>query len=178
MSLSEKLLENAQAALDEVRQYADEINRLSQRVQELEQSLNETANGKAEEAAKCQQLEEVLQHLRADNTNLADSLTKEASRATSLQHEVDRLRQKVVGPKTDEGSAIPYSDDRVAKLEGEVDKLRRSLENLWRIESRQDANTDEEDQRVNRWVTWRSMAWLCATALGGWLTAVYLGLTK
>ena len=67
MLLSEKLLENAQAAIDEARQYADEINRLSQRVQELELSLNETAQGKAEEATKRQQVEEELQHLKAEN---------------------------------------------------------------------------------------------------------------
>jgi len=199
MLLTEKLLENAKAAIDEARQHADEINRLTQRVQELEQnlnemaigkaeeaakrqqleqSLNEMASGKAEEAAKCLQLEEVLQHLRAENTSLADTLAQETSHATSLQHEVDRLRQKLVGPKTDEGNAVPHSDERVAKLELEVDKLRRSLENLWRIESRQDIGRDEEDQRPNRWVTWQSMAWLCATALAGWLAAVYLGLTK
>jgi chromosome segregation ATPase len=178
MLLSEKLLENAKAAIDEVRQYADEISRLSQRVQELELSLNEMTLGKAEEAAKRQQVEEELQHLKAENTSLADTLTKETSRATSLQHEVDRLRQKLVGPKTDEGNATPHSDERVAKLELEVDKLRRSLENLWRIESRQDAGADEEDQPVKRWVTWRSLAWLCATALGGWLSALYLGFIK
>ena len=189
MLLSEKLLEDAKAAIDEARQYADEINRLSQRVQELEHSLNEMALGKAEEAAKRQQVEEELQHLKAENTSLADTLTKEASRATSLQHEVDRLRQKLVGSKTDEGNATPRPDqgnatpraeERVAKLEAEVDKLRRSLEQLWRIESRQEDNVgvDEEGRPVKRWVTWRSMAWLCATALGGWLTAIYLGLLK
>jgi chromosome segregation ATPase len=177
--LSEKLLEDAKAAIDEARQYADEINRLSQRVQELEISLNEMAHGKAEEAAKRQQVEEELQHLKAENTSLADTFTKEASRATSLQHEVDRLRQKLVVSKTDEGNATPYPEERVAKLEVEVDKLRRSLDNLWRIESRQadNAGADEEDQPLKRWVTWRSLALLCATALGGWL-AIYLGLLK
>jgi chromosome segregation ATPase len=180
MLLSEKLLEDAKAAIDEARQYADEINRLGQRVQELEHSLNEMAHGKAEEAAKRQQVEGELQHLKAENTSLADTLTKETSRATSLQHEVDRLRQKIVGSKTDEGNARPHSEERVAKLEVEVDKLKRSLEHLWRIESRQEDNRggDEEGQPVKRWVTWRSMAWLCATALGGWLTAIYLGLLK
>ena len=180
MLLSEILLEDAKAAIDEARQYADEINRLSQRLQELEHSLNEMALGKAEEAAKRQQVEEELQHLKAENTSLADTLTKEASRATSLQHEVDRLRQKFVESKTDEGNAKPHSEERVAKLEVEVDKLRRSLEQLWRIESRQEENSsvDEEGQPLKRWMTWRSMAWLCATALGGWVTAIYLGLLK
>ena len=180
MLLSEKLLEDAKAAIDEARQYADEIIRLSQRVQELEHSLNEMAHGKAEEAAKRQQVEEELQHLKAENTSLADTLTKEASRATSLQHEVDRLRQKLVGSKADDGNATPPPEERVAKLEAEVNKLRRSLEQLWRIETRQEDNAgvDEEGQPVKRWVTWRSMAWLCATALGGWLTAIYLGLLK
>jgi len=180
MLLSEKLLENAKAAIDEARQHADEINRLNQRVQELELSLNEMTLGKAEEAAKRQQVEEELQHLKAENTSLADTLTKEASRATSLQHEVDRLRQKLVGPKTDEGNATPHSEERVVKLEAEVDNLRRSLEHLWRIESRQEDNggVDEEGQPVKRWMTWRSMAWLCAVALGGWLAAIYLGLLK
>ncbi len=170
--------ENAQAAIDEARQYADEISRLSQRGQELELSLTEMAHGKAEEAAKRQQVEEELQHLKAENTSLADTLSKETSRATSLHHEVERLRQKLVGSKADEGNATPHSEERVARLEVEVDKLRRSLDNLWRIESRQDAGADEEDRPVKRWVTWRSMAWLCATALGGWLTAIYMGLLK
>jgi chromosome segregation ATPase len=180
MLLSEKLLENAKAAIDEARQYAEEISKLSQRVQELEYSLKEMADGKAEEAAKRQQVEEELQHLKAENTSLADNLTKETSRATSLQHEVDRLRQKLVGLKTDEGNATPHSEERVTKLEAEVDKLRRSLENLWRIQSRQEDNAgaDEDDLPVKRWVTWRSMAWLCAAALGGWLTAFYLGFIK
>jgi len=186
MLLSEKLLEDAKAAIDEARQYADEINRLGQRVQELEHCLDEMAHGKAEEAAKRQQVEEELQHLKAENTSLADTLTKEASRATSLQHEVDRLRQKLigsktdVGSKTDDGNVTPRPEERVARLEVEVDRLRRSLEQLWRIESRQEDNVgvDEEGRPVKRWVTWRSMAWLCATALGGWLTAIYLGLLK
>jgi chromosome segregation ATPase len=180
MLLSERLLEDAKAAIDEARQYADEINKLSQRVQELEHSLNEMAHGKAEEAAKRQQVEEELQHLKAENASIADTLTKESSRATSLQHEVDRLRQKLVGSKTDEGNATPHSEERVAKLEVEVDKLRRNLEHLWRIESRQEDNVgvDEEGQPVKRWMTWRSMAWLCAAALGGWLSAIYLGLLK
>jgi uncharacterized phage infection (PIP) family protein YhgE len=172
--LSEKLLENAKAALDEVRQQADEINRLSQRVQELEHSLDEMTQAKAKEATKRQQLEEDLQHLKAENTNLADTLNKEAGRATSLQHEADRLRQKLVGPKTEE--ATPQGQERMAKLEAEVYKLRRSLESLWNIESQRDKPlTDEEDRPGKRWI-WRAIAWLCAIALGGWLTATYLGL--
>jgi len=176
--LSEKLLENAKAAIDEVRQQADEINKLSQRVQELEHSLDEMAHAKANEAAKRQQLEEELQHLKAENTNLADNLNKEAGRATILQHEVDRLRQKLVGPKTDEGNATPHAQERMAKLEAEVTKLRRSLESLWNIESQRDKpGADEEDRPGKRWI-WRAMAWLCAIALGGWLTATYLGLLQ
>ena len=178
---TEKLLENAKAAIDEARQHADEIGKLSQRVQELEHSLDEMAHGKAEEIAKRQQVEKELQHLKAENIGLADNLNKETVRAMSLQHEVDRLRHKLVGPKTDEGNAPPHAQERVAKLEAEVDKLRRSLERLWNIESRRDEKpgADEEDEPVKRWGIWRSIAWLCAIALaGGLAAATYLGLLK
>jgi small-conductance mechanosensitive channel len=180
MLLSEKLLENARAAIDEARQHADEINKLSQCVQELEQRLNEMAHEKAEEVAKRQQVEEEIRHLKAENMSLGENLTKETARATSLEHEVDRLRVKLVGPKIDEGNATPPAQERVAKLEAEVEKLRRNLDYLWKIETEKEekSGADDEDPSGRRWVIWRFIVWVCAIALGGWLIATYLGLLK
>ena len=180
MLSTEKLLENAKAAIDEARQHTDEIGKLTQRVQELERGLEEMAHLKGEEAAKRQQVEKELQHLQAEKTNLADDLRKETARAASLQHEVDRLRQKFVVPKTDEANAPPHVQERMAKLEAEIDKLRRSLEKLWNIESQRDEKpgTDEEDEPVKRRGIWRTIAWLVAIALAGLIAVTYLGLLK
>ncbi len=180
MLSTEKLLENAKAAIDEARQHTDEIGKLTQRVQELERGLEEMAHLKGEEAAKRQQVEKELQHLQAEKTNLADNLSKETARAVSLQHEVDRLRQKFVVPKTDEANAPPHVQERMAKLEAEIDKLRRSLEKLWNIESQRDEKpgTDEEDEPVKRRGIWRTIAWLVAIALAGLIAVTYLGLLK
>jgi chromosome segregation ATPase len=178
--LTEKLLENAKAAIDEARQHADEINKLSHRVQELQHSLDQMAQEKAEEAAKRQQLADELLHLKAENVTLADNLTQENARATSLQHEVDRLRQKLAGPKTDPGNATPQAQESMAKLEAEVDKLRRSLDHLWKtIESQREDDADETYQTRKRWgMIWRSLVWLCVLALGGVFAATYLGFLK
>jgi len=159
MLSTEKLLENAKAAIDEARQHADEIGKLTQRVQELEKEL---------------------QHLQVEKTNLADNLNKETMRAVSLQHEVDRLRQKFVVPKTDEANAPPHAQERMAKLEAEIDKLRRSLEKLWNIESQREEKpgTDEEDEPVKRRGIWRAIAWLVAIALAGLIAVTYLGFLK
>lgn len=180
MLLTEKLLENARAAIDEARQHADEINKLSQCVQELEQRLNEMAHEKTEEVAKRQQAEEELRHLKAENMSLADNLTKETARATSLEHEVDRLRVKLVMPKIEEGNATPQAQERVAKLEAEVDKLRRNVDYLWKIETDREekSGADDEEGSGKRSVIWRFVMWVCAIALGGWLIATYLGLLK
>ena len=98
----------------------------------------------------------------------------------SLQHEVDRLRQKFVVGKTDEANAPPHVQERMAKLEAEIDKLRRSLEKLWNIESQRDEKpgTDEEDEPVKRRGIWRTIAWLVAIALAGLIAVTYLGLLK
>ena len=159
MLSTEKLLENAKAAIDEARQHADEIGKLTQRVQELEKEL---------------------QHLQVEKTNLADNLNKETMRAVSLQHEVDRLRQKFVVPKTDEANAPPHAQERMAKLEAEIDKLRRSLERLWNIESQREEKpgADQEDEPVKRRGIWRAIAWLVAIALAGLIAVTYLGFLK
>jgi len=159
MLSTEKLLENAKAAIDEARQHADEIGKLTQRVQELEKEL---------------------QHLQVEKTNLADNLNKETMRAVSLQHEVDRLRQKFVVPKTDEANAPPHAQERMAKLEAEIDKLRRSLERLWNIESQREEKpgADQEDEPVKRRGIWRAIAWLVMIALAGLIAVTYLGLLK
>ena len=180
MLSTEKLLENAKAAIDEARQHTDEIGKLTQRVQELERSLEEMAHGRAEEAAKRQQVEKELQHLQAEKTNLSDNLNTETLRARSLQHEADRLRQKVVGAKTNEANAPPHAQERMAKLEAEIDKLRRSLERLWNIESQRDEKpgADEAEEPVKRRGIWRAIAWLVAIALAGLIAVTYLGLLK
>jgi chromosome segregation ATPase len=186
MLFTEKLLENAKAAIDEARQHADEITKLQQRVQELEHIVDEMSHRKAEEAAKRQQVEEEVQRLKTENATLADLLNKERARATSVQHEADRLRQKLVGPKTDgvsktdETHATPYAQERLTKLESEVEKLRRGLDNLWKIESRREEkpSDDDEEQPVRRWGTWRVLGWLSAAGLAGWVTATYFGFLK
>ena len=118
--------------------------------------------------------------MQAERTNLADNLNKETMRAVSLQHEVDRLRQKFVVPKTDEANAPPHAQERMAKLEVEIDKLRRSLEKLWNIENQRDEKpgADEAEEPVKRRGIWRAIAWLVAIAFAGLIAVTYLGLLK
>src|SRR6266705_1500975 len=98
---TEKLLETAKAAIDEAKHHAEEIERLTQYVQHLEeqarlqeQALKELAEAKESESRLRLQADEALRQLKSGHAGLEETLAKESARATSLQHEVERLRHK------------------------------------------------------------------------------------
>lgn len=121
--------------------------------------------------------EKLRENAKAAIDELANNLNKESERTASLQREMDQLRNQLVGQHTEQGNATPQARERMASLETEVAELRQTVQKLSNI-ARQREEDDEEDEPVKRRGIWRSIAWLCVIALGGWLVATYLGFLK
>jgi chromosome segregation ATPase len=180
MIYTEKLLEDAKAAIDEITRLTQLVQDLRDQTKTTEERLKEAANAKAAETQLRLQTEGELNHLKASHAAISEELSKESARATSLQHEVDRLRQKLVGPKSADDAAAHGPEDRYGRLEAEVGRLRRSVEQLRNVESPNKENQDEEDDDLpaKKPVMVRLLAWFLMVVLGLWLLVTYLGLWK